>query len=150
MYDPGQAIPALSADDLRDGMNGAAALFANDYEFGLIEVKTGWDTPQLLEKVPIIVVTYGEKGSRVLTKEVEYKVNAVPVKSAVDPTGAGDAYRAGFIAGTLKKSTPEVCAKIGSTLAAYVVEAYGTQTHRFTIGELSARYKSAYGEALPL
>jgi adenosine kinase len=150
MYDPGQQIPALSADDLKDGIAGAAVLFANDYEFGLINAKTGWDESQLLEKVPVVVVTYGEKGSRVLTKDVEYKIAAAPVAEAKDPTGAGDAYRAGFIAGWSKKVSPEGCAKIGSAVAAYAVETYGTQSHRFTIAELAARHESAYGETLPL
>ena len=150
MYDPGQAIPKLSAVDLREGLRGASVLFANDYEFGLIAIKTGWDIPQLLDNTPAIVITYAEKGSRVVTKEVEYKVNAVAVSEVADPTGAGDAYRAGFIAGFLKKLSLETCAKIGSTLAAYVVEKYGTQTHHFTLPELGERYKTAYGEDLPI
>ncbi len=150
MYDPGQAIPALSADDVRDGITGAAVVFANDYEFGLMAVKTGWDEPQFLEKAHMLVVTYSDKGSRIVTKDGEHKVPAVAVADALDPTGAGDAYRAGFIAGFLKKFAPENCAKLGSAVAAYAVEKYGTQNHTFTMKELLERYKSAYGEEVVL
>lgn len=150
MYDPGQAIPALSADDLRDGITGATVVFCNDYEFGLIAVKTGWDEPQFLEKAKALVITYGEKGSRIVTKEGEHKVPAVAVTEAVDPTGAGDAYRAGFIAGFLKGRTLEQSAKIASTVAAYAVEKYGTQNHSFTVDELAKRYESVYAEKMPL
>lgn len=150
MYDPGQAIPALSADDLRDGITGAAIVFCNDYELGLIALKTGWEESQFLDKTNLFVITYGEKGSRILTKEGECKVPAVAVAGAVDPTGAGDAYRAGFMAGFLKGLKPEQCARIASTVAAYAVEKYGTQNHTFTKKELAERYESAYGEALPM
>lgn len=150
MYDPGQAIPALSADDLRDGISGAAVLFANDYEFGLIAVKTGWEEAQLVEKAGMLVITYGEKGSRIITKEGELKIPAVAVEQAVDPTGAGDAYRAGFLAAFLKGLKPEQCARAGSTLAAYAVEKYGTQNHVCTRAELAGRYESAYGEKMPV
>lgn len=149
-YDPAQGIPILSADDLRDGIEGAAGLFGNDYELGLIVEKTGWDERTIVEKAGMMVITYGEKGSRVLTKEGETKVNASPIKEAVDPTGAGDAYRAGFITGHIASQSPKVCAQLGSVVAAYVVEKYGTQSHTFTLEEFKKRYQEAYGETCPL
>ncbi|MDO8514844.1 MAG: carbohydrate kinase family protein [bacterium] len=149
-YDPGQQIPALSREQLRDGITGARGLFANDYELSLITKKTGLDEAGLLQKVPALIVTLGEKGSRVVTKEGEASIKAVPVTKVVDPTGAGDAYRAGFIAGFLSQQPLERAAKIGSAAAAYAVEKYGTQSHRFTIAELGERYKAAYGETLSL
>lgn len=149
-YDPAQQIPILGAGDLQNAITGAAALFGNDYELGLIIEKTGWDEKMLLTKVPTIITTYGEKGTRVLTKDGSEEVLAVPAAEVVDPTGAGDAYRAGFIAGFLHGLPVHQCARIASAVAVYAVEKYGTQNHRFTREELAARYKEAYGEKLPL
>ena len=149
-YDPGQQISALTAEQLKDGITGAYTLFASDYELGLIAQKTGWAAGSILERVTNLVVTYGAKGSRVLTKDGEWKVEATPVKNAEDPTGAGDAYRAGFIKGLMLALPLESCAKLGSVVAAYAVETYGTQTHRFTVKEVAERYKKSYGEKLEI
>lgn len=147
-YDPGQQIPTLSADQLRDGITGAAALFANDYELSLIMQKTRWDETTIFDKAAALIVTLGENGSRILTKKGESMVKAVPVTKVVDPTGAGDAYRAGFIAGFLRGQSLDRAAQLGSAVAAYAVEKYGTQNHKFTIAELVVRYEGSYGELL--
>jgi len=149
-FDPGQAMTALSDDDIKNGIEGSEAVFGNDYEFNLISKRTGMSEQELLEKTKTLVITYGEKGSRVVSKEGESRVAAVQVKEVEDPTGAGDAYRAGFIAGYLKKLPPETCAALGATVAAYAVENYGTQNHSFTRKELAERYESAYKHPLPL
>ena len=150
LYDPAQSIPALSGDDLRAGMTGAKILFGSDYEFGLMAQKTGWIENAMLQYVPTLVITLGAEGSRIVTREGETRVKAAAAKSAADPTGAGDAYRAGFIKGILSGFPLEACGKLASTVAAYAVEAYSTQTHTFTPEELGERYKSAYGEKLEL
>ena len=150
LYDPAQAITALSGDDLRAGMKGAKALFGSDYEFGLISQKTGLTEGAMLEYVPTLLITLGGEGSRIVTKDGEIRVKAAPVQSLADPTGAGDAYRAGFIKGMLAGFSLENCAKLASVVAAYTVEIYGTQTHKFTLDELKVRYKDAYGEGLQL
>ncbi|MDO8481556.1 MAG: carbohydrate kinase family protein [bacterium] len=149
-YDPGQQILALTPAQLKDGISGAHTLFVSDYEFGLIAQKTGWTEASILEQVTNLVVTYGAEGSRVSTKGNEWKVKATPAKNVEDPTGAGDAYRAGFIKGMLFELPLQSCARLGSVVAAYAVERYGTQTHRFTFEELRARYQDAYGEKLAL
>jgi len=148
-YDPAQEIPILSADDLREGIEGAAGLFGNDYEIDLIMQKTGWNEKELCGRTPLVIVTLGESGSRIMGKEGE-RVKAVHVSEVLDPTGAGDAYRAGFIAGYLAEQPPRICAQIGSTVAAYAVEQYGTQNHHFTLPELKKRYEEAYGETLAM
>lgn len=150
MYDPGQALPALSGEDLRDGITGAAVVFANDYEFGLIAEKTGWGEQDIAWRAGALVITYGAQGSRVLAAGGEERIAAAMVAEAVDPTGAGDAYRAGYIAAFVRGAPPAFCAKLGSALAAYAVEAYGTQSHTFTREELARRYAKAYGEDAPL
>lgn len=150
LYDPGQQILSLSSDALKDGITGAQVVFASDYEFGLIAQKTGWAEGIILEHALALVITYGVQGSRVVTKEGEWRVNAAPVKEALDPTGAGDGYRAGFIKGMLLGFPLEKCANVGSVTAAYAVETYGTQTHRFTKEEFAKRYKDVCGETLNL
>ncbi|MDO8552672.1 MAG: carbohydrate kinase family protein [bacterium] len=148
LYDPGQQITSLTAEQLKEGIQGAHTLFVSDYEFGLIAQKTGWVAGSILEHVTNLVVTFGAEGSRVFTKEAEWKVEAAPSEDAEDPTGAGDAYRAGFIKGMLLGLPMATCAKLGGVVAAYAVETYGTQTHRFTFPEVVERYKKSFGEKL--
>jgi adenosine kinase len=148
MFDPGQTIPTLSGDDLKNGITGAEAVFANDYEFTLISFKTGWKEADILKVAKTLVVTLGEAGSRVITSQGEVRVAAVPVTENKDPTGAGDGYRAGYMKAFLAGATPMQCAQLGSTCAAYVVENEGTQGHHFTMEELRKRYEITYGEAL--
>jgi adenosine kinase len=150
MFDPGQAIPGLSGEDLKNGITGAEVLFANDYEFTLISFKTNWKIEDILKVAKTVIITLGEAGARVITQEGEVRVAAVPVKENKDPTGAGDGYRAGYIKAFLAGKTPMQCAQLGAACAAYVVENSGTQAHSFTMDELSKRYESAYGETLAM
>lgn len=149
-FDPGQQIPVLSGEELRETITGATGLFVNDYELALILDKTGWSEQELVAHVAFLVVTLGVEGSRILTKDGEERVDAVRVHDAKDPTGAGDAYRAGFLAGYVREFPLSTCAKLGSTVAAYAVEWYGTQNHRFTLQELKSRFEDTYKESLPL
>ncbi|OGG72696.1 hypothetical protein A3A38_00730 [Candidatus Kaiserbacteria bacterium RIFCSPLOWO2_01_FULL_53_17] len=149
LFDPGQSILALTGDDLRNGMTDAHVIFANDYEFALIKNMTGWGEVEVLKVANTLVITLGESGSRIITKEGEEKVSAVKADN-VDPTGAGDAYRAGYIKGMRLGFSPSKCAKLGSTVAAYAVEQVGTQNHHFTLEELKQRYAAAYGEIVEL
>ena len=128
LYDPAQQIPVLSADMLRDGISGAYALFGSDYEFELIKQKTGWTQQEIVSKVQTVIVTYGAKGSDVITARDVVHVEACPAQALIDPTGAGDAYRAGYIKGMLMGFPAESCARLASVVAAYVAETYGTQT----------------------
>lgn len=149
-FDPGQAMPAFAADDLKNIISGAAGLFCNDYELGLIEDKTGWDEAALLARTPLLVVTLGAKGSRITSKEGVVEVSAVPISKLVDPTGAGDAHRAGFVKGIIAGFSLKQCGQLASVVAAYAVENFGTQNHRFTVAEVCERYAKAYGENVPL
>jgi len=149
IFDPGQAIPALSDEQLRGGISGAEAVIGNDYEIGLILQKTGMTEREILEHVQTLVITLGEQGARIITRKEEIQVPAVPVENAVDPTGAGDAYCAGFIKGLLAGLSLETTGKFASAVASYAVESYGTQMHHFTIPEVAERYQNAYGDELP-
>lgn len=149
-FDPGQQLPSLTPDELRTGIAGATALLVNDYELSLIQEKTGWSERDIVEKLQFLVVTYGAEGSRIVTKDSNENLPAVLVPAIVDPTGAGDAYRSGFVVGYLAKLPLTTCAKIGSVVAAYAVECYGTQNHSFTRDEVATRYEQTYQEPFPL
>jgi len=150
LYDPGQALSALTPEQLKDGMTGAQILFASDYEFHLIKEKTGLDQLQLLELVPTLVITYAGEGSHIISRDDEIKVASTVAKEVVDPTGAGDAYRAGFMKGMFWGLPLRSCGQLASCVAAYAVENYGTQTHEFTLAQLAERYVATYGEKLPV
>ena len=149
-FDPGQAMPAFAADDLKNIISGAAGLFCNDYELGLIEEKTGWNEAALLTQTPLLVVTLGAKGSRISSAEGVIEVAAVPLTKLVDSTGAGDAHRAGFIKGIMASLSLKQCGELASGVSAYALENFGTQNHHFTLAEASERYEKAYGEKVGL
>lgn len=150
LFDPGQQLPVLEPEELRMLVRGAEGVFVNDYEHALLMEKCGWDEAELASEAGFVAVTLGAEGSRIVTEEGDAAVPAVPVEASIDPTGAGDAYRAGFIAGFVRGLPLPSCAKVGSAVAAYAVECYGTQNHRFASADLAARYEAAYQEAFPL
>lgn len=150
LFDPGQAIPALSGDDLKNAITGAEVVFANDYEFTLIEFKTGWKPEDVVKVAKTLIITLGAEGSRLITQAGEIRVPAMPVTVNQDPTGAGDAYRAGYIKGMTMGLLPVQCAQLGSACATFAVENLGTQGHSFTKDELKKRYEITYGETLML
>lgn len=149
-FDPGQVIVALSSDDIKNGIEGADVVFGNDYELTMIGQKTGWQEEEILQHAKTLVVTLGAEGSRVITRNVELRVKAAKAIENRDPTGAGDAYRAGYAKGFLAGLLPEQCAKLGSTSAVFAVESIGTQEHKFTKEEFKKRYEESYSEPLPL
>ncbi len=149
-FDPGQVIPALPIESLREGFEGAAAVFGNDYEFSMLSKRLGWNEKEMLQHTKMLVITLGDKGTRLVTNDGEVTVSAVPAKEVLDPTGAGDSYRAGFMKGFLAGLPPETCAKIGSAVAVYCVETRGTQEHRPSMSEIAARFETAYGDKFPL
>jgi adenosine kinase len=149
MYDPGQQIPALSADDLKQGMEKAGAVISNDYELAMIMKKTGWNENQILQHAEILVTTLGEKGSRIRTPRETIEITPAQPKNTSDPTGAGDAYRAGLMYGFLKQWPLKISGQFASVVACYTIETYGTQTHTFTFDDARLRYEDAYKEVLP-
>lgn len=150
IYDPAQGIPILSGDDLKAGITGAEIVISNDYELSLIKDKTGWDESEILKHTKILVTTMGEKGSRIMTTSETIFVPPAQAKSAEDPTGAGDAYRAGFIAGYMRELPLKTCGQLGAMVACYTVERHGTQTHKFSLVELRERYHTNFNETLTI
>jgi adenosine kinase len=144
--DPGQQLAFGDGALIRKLVDGAALLFSNEYESHLIANKTGWSEQEVLSRVGTQIVTLGKDGVRVLREgEATIEVPAVPGVEAVDPTGVGDAFRAGFLAALEWGVDPERACQVGCTIAAYVVETVGTQEYDFTPAEFADRVESAYG-----
>ncbi len=146
IMDPGQSIPALSSDDLTEMLTGCRLLISNDYELEMIMRATGLDKAQLMERTGAIISTLGENGSVVCTRQREIKIPAAPASRVLDPTGAGDAYRAGLIKGLVTgKSLPQA-ARMGAVCGSYAVECYGTQEHRFSEEAFWTRHQATFGD----
>jgi adenosine kinase len=125
--------------DLVKCIEGSRILISNDYELELIISKTGLDKTGLLEKTKTIITTLGENGSRVCTTDGETEIPAAKPRKVLDPTGAGDAYRAGLISGLVKGKDINESANMGSACASFAVEEYGTQEYSFNISEFNDR-----------
>lgn len=151
-YDVGQQVSNIEGEDIHAGLEAAELLIANDYEISVICTKAKISYEALIKKVPVVVTTLGAKGSLIEGKAVSRKivVGAAKPANVSDPTGAGDAYRAGFLYGYLRQMDLEICARLGSTLAVYTVEKKGTQTHKFTKAEFKERYKENFNEEIKL
>ena len=145
--DPSQQMARMSGEEIKLLISGASYLFLNEYELALAIQKTGWSDREILEKVKVRVVTLGSKGAKVESAAGEFvQVGTPQEKSKTDPTGVGDSFRSGFIAGLAWGLNHERCAQLGSLIATYVIETMGTQEYRFTSSEFLARFTQAYGE----
>jgi adenosine kinase len=144
--DPSQQLSSMDADEILGLLRGAAYLFNNEYEAALIGERTGLTDAQIMDLVPTRVTTLGSKGVRVDHRGgPSVEVGVVPERRRADPTGVGDAFRAGFVAGLAWGFDSERCAQVGATLAAYVIETVGTQEYHFTAQEFAARVADAFG-----
>jgi adenosine kinase len=146
LYDPSQQILRLEGAELARDMEQAHFLFVNDYEFGLICKKTGWDLAQILRHVKVVVVTRGKDGATIYTNGDEHLVPAVPEDRIVDPTGVGDAFRGGFLAGFAHGWDWVLCGQVGSLAAVYCLEKKGTQNHAYTRPEFVARFRQHFDD----
>jgi adenosine kinase len=144
--DPSQQLAFGEGDLIRRLIDGATLLFSNEYESHLIESKTGWSAADVLDRVGTQVVTLGKDGVRILTGDQRIEVAAAKDVEAVEPTGVGDAFRAGFLAGVDWGLSHERSAQVGCTLAAYVVETVGTQEYTFTPEQFVSRVRHSYGD----
>ncbi len=144
--DPSQTLASISGENIRKLISGAKYLFMNEYELELTLKKTGWSDGELLDAVEVRVTTLGGKGSRVESRGSKAIEIGVPqIREIVDPTGVGDSYRAGFVAGLAWGLSHERCGQIGATIAAYCLETKGTQEYRFEKNEFIERLGKTYG-----
>jgi adenosine kinase len=145
--DPSQQLAWMDGDQIRQLVDGAAYLFTNAYEAALVEQKTGWSARDVLERVDTRVTTHGRDGATVEDASGVLAKVATPTEARrADPTGVGDAFRAGYLAGLAWDLGPERCAQVGSMLATYVVETVGTQEYELSRARFLARLGEAYGD----
>ncbi|MEW5940561.1 MAG: carbohydrate kinase family protein [Chloroflexota bacterium] len=147
LYDPSQQVLRLEGGELARDMEGAAFLFCNDYEFGLISKKTGWDLKQILQRVKAVVVTRGRDGANLYTDGQDIFIPTVPERQIVDPTGVGDAFRGGFLAGYARGFEWKLCGQIGALAAVYCLEQRGPQAHKYTRKEFIQRFREHFDDA---
>ena len=146
--DPSQQMARMSGEEIKLLIDGASYLFMNEYELALAMQKTGWSDAEILERVMVRVITLGSKGAKVETASGDFvQVHCPKESSKTDPTGVGDSFRSGFIAGLAWGLSHERCAQLGALIATYVIETMGTQEYRFTGEEFVARFEEAYGAA---
>jgi len=146
--DPSQQMARMTGDEIKLLIEGASYLFLNEYELALAMQKTGWSDQEILERVKFRVVTLGSKGAKVESAAGEFvQVTCPQENSKTDPTGVGDSFRSGFIAGLAWGVSHERCAQLGALIATYVIETLGTQEYRFTNAQFVERFAQAYGQA---
>lgn len=149
-YDLGQQVTNISIDQMKLGIQNAKILFVNDYEFGAILGRTGYTEKELTKMIPLIITTLGAKGTSITGSSIEKPliIKAIENIAVIDPTGAGDAYRAGFLYAYLRGLSLQICAELGSTIATYTIELAGTQTHSFTLADIREKIYLNYGEKI--
>jgi adenosine kinase len=150
IFDPGQGLPMFSGDDLLTFIDQATWVAVNDYEWQVVQERTKLSAKQITEKVKALIVTRGAEGSVIYTGEREIRIPSAKVSAVVDPTGCGDAYRAGLIHGLMHGLDWETTGRIASLLGAIKIESRGTQNHKFTRRQFEERYQASFGQPLEL
>jgi adenosine kinase len=147
IYDPSQQLPRLAPADVLFGIEGSKILIVNDYEFGMIKNITGKREEEIRSLTDTLIVTLGENGSMIYPKDADpVKVPAAHPRRIAEPTGVGDAYRAGLVFGLCQGFSWDICGKLGSIAAIYVLEQHGTQRHHYNLNDFTLRYFEQYGE----
>lgn len=145
IYDPGQQLPVLDKEDLAAGIEGSFACVTNDYELSMVCKKLDLREEDLLGKTRWLVTTLGAEGQRVRSADgTDVRIPALPCRKVADPTGAGDAHRAGLLAGIAHGLSVPEAAKIGAVSATYAIEHVGTQEHAYSREAFVRRYEEAF------
>jgi adenosine kinase len=145
IFDPGQAMPLFTGEEFRNFIERATYVTVNDYESQLLSERTGWTPREIAQRVSAYIVTRGGEGSRWWTREGEFDIPCVRAEAVVDPTGCGDAYRAGLIYGLMNDFDFETTGRIASLMGAIKIAHPGTQNQRFTREEFLERFREAFG-----
>jgi adenosine kinase len=145
LYDPSMQLPRMTKEELFEGCRGARVLAGNDYEFGMMAEKMGLAEDALRRHVPVTVMTRGEAGALITADGEEFDIPPARPREVIDPTGAGDAFRAGFMLGMARGFSWPVVGRLAALAAVHAVEHRGTQEHGYTIDEFIARYRENFG-----
>ena len=150
MFDPGQGLPMFDGEDLRRFIDQAAWVTVNDYEGRLLTERSGWSEAEIASRVRALVITRGGEGSSIFTAGRRIDIPPVAPAGIADPTGCGDAYRAGLLHGISRNLPWEETGRLASLIGALKIAQQGTQNHRFTPASLAADYRAAFGQAIAL
>lgn len=145
MFDPGQQLPMFNGEELIDFIDKATYVTCNDYEIELLMDRTGLTLPEIASRVTALVVTRGEQGSEIYTDGKRHDIPSVPAAAVLDPTGCGDAYRAGLLFGITNDLSWETTGRLASLLGAIKIAHQGAQNHHFTAAEITDRFQAAFG-----
>jgi adenosine kinase len=146
IFDPGQGLPMFTGAELARFIDQATWVAVNDYEWGMLTQKTGLTAADIAHKVDALIVTQGAEGSQIHTKERTWQIPCAKARAVVDPTGCGDAYRAGLIHGVLQGLDWEATGRLASLLGTLKIESRGPQNHQFTRAEFLRRYGESFGQ----
>ena len=145
IFDPGQGLPMFDGEELLRFIDQADWLAVNDYEWQMVRERTGLTAEELTRRLQALIITRGGKGSVIHTADGEIRIPAAQPAAVKDPTGCGDAYRAGLIYGLNHGLDWETTGRIASLMGAIKIEHFGTQKHRFTMDEFRARFREEFG-----
>jgi adenosine kinase len=145
IFDPGQSLNIWGGEEIREAVTGALCFISNDYELSLFLQMTRWSMDTLFEHVQVVITTQGPEGCILNRQGDKTFIPAVPTHEVHDPTGAGDAFRAGLLKGLTTGMDWEVCCQMGNVIAVYAVEQYGTQEHHLDWEGFCERYKTHFG-----
>jgi adenosine kinase len=145
IFDPGQGMPMFGAEDLKTFIGQARWVTVNDYEWGMLQQKTGMSAADIAAQVEALIITHGADGSVIHTGGRTLKIPSAKPKAVVDPTGCGDAYRAGLIHGLLQGQDWETIGRTASLMGAIKIESRGPQNHTFTRADFDRRYRENFG-----
>jgi len=148
VFDPGQGLPMFDGSELRRFVEKANWVTVNHYEWELLKERTGWDVNDFKDNLQALIVTQGGEGSTIYTSENDYQIPVVIPGTVCDPTGCGDAYRAGLLYGLLHGYDWMTTGCIASLMGAIKIESHGTQNHHFELEEFERRFEASFGHAL--
>lgn len=148
VFDPGQGLPMFDGEDLKRFIEQCTWVTVNDYEWQLLRERTGWDVADVTARAEALIVTRGAEGSVIHTKGNLHEIPAARPRAVEDPTGCGDAYRAGLLYGLMNGLDWETTGRVASLMGAIKIEEHGTQNHQFTREEFGERFKASFGRPI--
>jgi len=148
IFDVGQAVPLFNGEELRSFIDRAAWAALNDYEASVVSERTGWSSEAMAAKLRALIVTRGAEGAWIFADGKRYEIPAAPISQASDPTGCGDAFRAGLLYGLENGLDWQTTGRIASLLGAIKIETHGPQQHQFTVDQFKDRFRTAFGRTL--
>ncbi len=148
IFDPGQGLPMFGGDELRQFIDQATWVTVNDYEWEMLKDRTGWAEADVRQRVKALIVTRGAEGSVIHTEDEDMKIPSAKARDVLDPTGCGDAYRAGLLFGLMRGLGWPTIGRVASLMGAIKIECHGTQNHRFSMDEFEKRFEANFGGPL--